>query len=1131
MVLIASQPYTAVVSPKAATGVVVFAEVNRKVLVSYVFGSARRRLAAPLALVVVLMAAPAAHAELSAMPDSPIGTHGTGAGQFDAPGGVAVNESTGDVYVADTDNNRIQRFAADGTFISAIGWGVDDGLPALEVCTSGCQAGLAGDGDGQMDQPTGIGINQTTGDVYVGSQGSGTIAQLTGAGAFVRTFPGTPYDGNTLVAGVDVLEVAPDGDVYVTAPGQTLRFDASGTPLTDFPAQTSRPIVVAFDGNGDMLLSDDNGAASGLYRFDAFGTGLGRLFQSAPPRIVAADAPHAVLLVGWSSFGKTRFQTVDRDGADRVSSFGEGLVADASGSAYNPSASLPGTHGGAYYVVDRARDRLAIMASRPMAPEVAASSARDVGLTGATLRGLVDPGFDTATVSVEYGTTTSYGFTAAAGTVSGDGFEHRADAELDELAPDTTYHYRVVARNAEGTTHGPDRTFRTDTGDTALRLPDGRGWEQVSPVQKNGNAVQNPESTGGAPAATFATASGSAIAYAVVGAFPGADASTRFNVPVSSRTADAWLTRVIDPRAEVTPAVNSGDVHAVSPDLSHAVVSSVLALTPDAVPGVGHYYLRDTATGAYTLLGSNPDITMGVSAAPVLGGAPDYSRMYLVETHALTADATEGVTQIYSWTAADGLRLIPGAQVASSGDSGSVVSSDGRRLVYQDGGELRLRDADGSSVSVSKGHSASFARMSDDASEIYFSSTASVTPEAQANRAELYRFDAADGHVDTITAGVDVEAPGFRQQLVQVQAVSADGDTSVFTLRGTESPTSSASTPIEQYVYRHGVVHHVRADDANHVWISPNGKYLLALTSEALTPDSDTGGHDQVYRYDTDTRTFTCVSCRASGAASQAASSLSDGILPPFAPPYATRNVLDNGRVVFQSKDALVPGDVNGRQDVYLWQNGHPYLLSDGRTDSDASFADASATGDDVFFTTRARLVTQDRDEYVDMYDARVGGGLAGQNPPPAPPECVGDTCQGPVPAPPVIPLAGSVTFAGPGDLPDAPDTPKAAARKVTATKPKTVKGTTARLAVRVPGAGRVSLSGAGIKATKKSVGKAQTVNVTVTLSAKAKATLRKKHRLVVSARVGYVPKSGAASSVTVRITFTQPAAKSKGGK
>jgi DNA-binding beta-propeller fold protein YncE len=37
------------------------------------------------------------------------GTLGTGAGQFDSPGGVAA-DATGNVYVADTDNHRVQQF-------------------------------------------------------------------------------------------------------------------------------------------------------------------------------------------------------------------------------------------------------------------------------------------------------------------------------------------------------------------------------------------------------------------------------------------------------------------------------------------------------------------------------------------------------------------------------------------------------------------------------------------------------------------------------------------------------------------------------------------------------------------------------------------------------------------------------------------------------------------------------------------------------------------------------------------------------------------------------------------------------------------------------------------------------------
>ena len=54
---------------------------------------------------------------------SSFGSTGEGLGQLNQPGAIAVNESTGDVYVADRANNRIDQFAADGTPIAVWGFG------------------------------------------------------------------------------------------------------------------------------------------------------------------------------------------------------------------------------------------------------------------------------------------------------------------------------------------------------------------------------------------------------------------------------------------------------------------------------------------------------------------------------------------------------------------------------------------------------------------------------------------------------------------------------------------------------------------------------------------------------------------------------------------------------------------------------------------------------------------------------------------------------------------------------------------------------------------------------------------------------------------------------------------------
>ena len=95
------------------------------------------------------------------------------------------------------------------------------------------------------------------------------------------------------------------------------------------------------------------------------------------------------------------------------------------------------------------------------APGVTTGPARNVGQLGASLRGTVDPNRVATTYFFQYGTTRAYGATtpeAAAGT--GDARRNVAGG-AGNLAPATLYHYRLVARNADGTTRGSDRTFRT----------------------------------------------------------------------------------------------------------------------------------------------------------------------------------------------------------------------------------------------------------------------------------------------------------------------------------------------------------------------------------------------------------------------------------------------------------------------------------------------------------------------------------------------------------------------------------------------------------------------------------------------------------------------------------------------
>src|ERR1700722_19954124 len=157
---------------------------------------------------------------------------------------------------------------------------------------------------------------------------------------------------------------------------------------------------------------------------------------------------------------------------------------------------------------------------------------------------------------------------------------------------------------------------------------------------------------------------------------------------------------------------------------------------------------------------------------------------------------------------------------------------------------------------------------------------------------------------------------------------------------------------------------------------------------------------------------------------------------------YLPRVLFDSGRLFFYSGDALVPLDTNGEEDVYEFEpggvgscsvgssafqvgvDGCVALVSSGTSSEESGFLDASGSGDDVFFLTGERLVGEDRDTALDVYDARVcsaadpcGGGAV------SPPACVtGGACRGGPGAQPVgFGAAARATFAGAGDLVGAP--------------------------------------------------------------------------------------------------------------
>ncbi len=101
-------------------------------------------------------------------------------------------------------------------------------------------------------------------------------------------------------------------------------------------------------------------------------------------------------------------------------------------------------------------------AASAASPSVSTSSATSIGQTTAVLRAQVNPHGSATTYAFQYGTTAAYGAQTADHSAGSGTSTIAVDTRATGLTPGTTYHYRLLATNADGTTAGSDRTFRTD---------------------------------------------------------------------------------------------------------------------------------------------------------------------------------------------------------------------------------------------------------------------------------------------------------------------------------------------------------------------------------------------------------------------------------------------------------------------------------------------------------------------------------------------------------------------------------------------------------------------------------------------------------------------------------------------
>lgn len=390
--------------------------------------------------------------------DCKAGTPGPGAGQLGeatGPQGVAIDQSTGAVYVTDAGNARVQKFDADGGFLRAWGRDVDPSNPGTgaEVCVAPgpCKAGLTGALAGELSANSNTIAVDDTGDVYVGEGTSRRIQKFDSNGNALRAWgwdvvASGPGDAGT---GYEIC-VAASGDVCKAA---TPTADELGSADPGRISSASGAFLAA-DSTGRVYASDSNGAR--VLRFQADGSSP-EVFSVEPhggtdftatygPQHVAIDSTDDHVFVAKATGNGSETQVKEYDAAGAlvdVHGEGDGIGVDilrprglalheASGRLY-----LPTTQAKHWVLVLSDGERLD-------PGEATIQPTTDIGAHMATFHATVNPnGFET-TYQFEYSrdgvSWTPVGAMQSAGDGTGD---VPVEIEVDGLEANAGYRVRV----------------------------------------------------------------------------------------------------------------------------------------------------------------------------------------------------------------------------------------------------------------------------------------------------------------------------------------------------------------------------------------------------------------------------------------------------------------------------------------------------------------------------------------------------------------------------------------------------------------------------------------------------------------------------------------------------------------
>jgi hypothetical protein len=587
------------------------------------------------------------------------------------------------------------------------------------------------------------------------------------------------------------------------------------------------------------------------------------------------------------------------------------------------------------------------------------------------------------------------------------------------------------------------------------QLPDCRAYEQVSPIDKNTTDAD------GRSGHVQSSASGESVTYYSVVPFPAIPGASEFPTYLSTRSRSGWSTQGLLPLVE--PGAESG-VLGLTEDNEDVIVYTTpeenLLLAPGAQPGRENTYVYNVFLKEYRLL-TGRDRVAFADATPNGSYILFTNRAYEL-IHGLVNET--GAPYLYEWAKESGRVTFVGevegkvpaeGTVAGSNENEGIetydqntISENGSRIFFSERGggkKIYMREPNANrTVDVSIGE-AQWKAATPDGSKVFYT-----------EHGNLYEFEPEGLTREEITVG--------SPNVMGLVGISQNGSYAYFVAEGVIPSEYEAGATVGEpnlYEWHQGAASPIRfiatlnrfGDESD--WrgfvqneegasaegyiasrISPDGTKAL-ISSRAKLTEYANAGHNEIYLYNA-TESLSkvnprCISCNPTGATATKDTFLSSSSLkgPVAGNAFMTRNLsIEGTRVFFQTEEALLP-EANTQMNVYEWEHegtgscvigksdesgGCLFLVSTGQSTSASYFGDASATGSDIFFFTRQSLVAQDRDDNVDVYDARVNGGLTSQNAG-SPSECSGEGCRGAPGLTPIFGAPSSLTLSGIGDF------------------------------------------------------------------------------------------------------------------